>query len=81
MHNGHISFPCEHLSLAQPSHDFSSTVSHIRRGGAWQALCSKLQLDSPQMNPMTLACDNEKVIVGCTSGLVYTISFVGYQYR
>jgi hypothetical protein len=33
------------------------------------------------MNPMTLACDNEKVIVGCTSGLVYTISFVGYQYR
>jgi pyrimidine and pyridine-specific 5'-nucleotidase len=38
-------------------------------------------LATPGMNPMVMTLTHEEVVVGCTDGTIYSMSFVGYGYK
>ncbi|KAI9441365.1 hypothetical protein H4582DRAFT_2206492 [Lactarius indigo] len=37
-------------------------------------------LATPEKNPMSMQLSHEEVVVGCTDGTIYVMSFVGYDY-
>ncbi|KAF8333434.1 WD40-repeat-containing domain protein [Cantharellus anzutake] len=66
-------------------------ISEIR--GAWSALARGQDgldavslpkafngLATPELNPMALALNHEKIVVGCADGTIYVMSFVGNEY-
>jgi len=66
-------------------------ISEIK--GAWSALAHGLGdldasglpkgfkgLATPELNPMALALNHEKIVVGCADGTIYVMSFVGNEY-